>query len=182
MDFEQTYHSYFEALHRYAFTIILDNELAMDIVQDSFVSYYEKLEKNYSIEHVRAYLYKSVYNKALTLKRKQEADNERGKQFSYLATSESNAQDRIIEEEQKEKLERIMENALELLTDQGRIVFIKSRLEGKKYREIAEEMDLSIKTVEAHLSKALKIIRNYVRENEHLLSLTSILFLYEIFF
>ena len=182
MNFEQTYHSYFEALHRYAFTIILDNELAMDIVQASFIHYYEKIEANHSIEHVRAYLYKSVFNKALTVKKKLETDRERSKQFSYLSASESNAQDRIIEKEENEKLEQIMEKALELLTDQGRKVFVKSRLEGKKYREIAAEMDLSIKTVEAHLSKALKIIRNYVRENEHLLSLTSILFLYEIFF
>ncbi|HTO14707.1 MAG TPA: RNA polymerase sigma-70 factor [Edaphocola sp.] len=181
MSFEQTYYDYFEALHRYAFTIVMDNDQAMDIVQDAFVSYYEKMKSSHQIVHVRAYLYKSVYNKALTTIKKQKTARKRGEEITYLASKSSNAQDKIIEDEEKVRMERIMENALSLLTDQVKTVFMKSRLDGKKYREIAAEMDLSIKTVEAHLSKALKIIRNYVKENEHLLSLTSILFLYELF-
>ena len=53
----------------------------------------------------------------------------------------------------------MLSEALDKLPENTRLIFEKNRFEGKKYTEIAEEQQISVKTVEAHISKALKILR-----------------------
>lgn len=181
MSFEQLYRQLFPDLHRYAFTILGDYEWSVDVVQDAFVKYYRQLEGGTAITHNKAYLYKAVYHTAISQLRKKTT----GDRHSALAARDEevqmSAEDQRIEAERSRDMAILINKVLEQLPDQCKQVFLKSRAGGKKYREIAAEMGLSVKTVEAHMSKALKIIQEFIRVNRDKLSLIQIVMLYELF-
>lgn len=171
----------FQDLHRYAFTILRDADAATDVVQEAFIKYHQQLANGSVISFDKAYLYRSVYNAAVSALRKQ-AVAQKHEYMSATSASDSNAQDVRIAEEQNAAMQTLAEKILTAMPEQCRAVFLKSRTEGKKYREIAAEMDISIKTVEAHISKALKIIQELVRVNRDKISLIQIVLLYELFY
>ena len=63
-----------------------------------------------------------------------------------------------------EEIERILAAAIDKLPERCKLIFVKSRMEGKKYREIAEELNLSVNTVENQMGLALKKLRKELRE------------------
>lgn len=145
------FQTYFERLHRYAFTILKDNDGAKDAVQAVFLKLWERREHIDEEQSIKAYLYTAVYHYCLNVKRHHEIKNR------YLA------ENRMVHEMgnsliSKETTLQIM-NHIAALSPQCRLIFTKSRFEGKKYAEIAAELGLSIKTVEVQMGKALKILR-----------------------
>lgn len=170
----------FPDLHRYAFTILNDTDRATDVVQEVFIKYHQQLSNGSVISFDKAYLYRSVYNMAVSALRKQ-AVMQKHESMSAASGSDSNVQDMRIAEEQNVAMQALAAKILAVLPEQCKAVFLKSRSEGKKYREIAIEMGISIKTVEAHISKALKIIQELVRVNRDKISLIQIVLLYELF-
>ena len=150
---ERYFQEYFEGLRRYAFTILRDNDEAKDVVQAIFLKLMEKREELDSNQSIKSYLYTSVYNHCLNIKRHQKVkDRHRasGKELIYhmedtLSSKEDNRQ--------------IMAS-LESLPPRCRRIFTMSRLDEKKYAEIAAELGISVKTVETQMGKALKILRN----------------------
>lgn len=169
-DFKQVYQQYFQPLHRYAFTLVEDNDWAQDIVQDVFLAYYRKIQESVTILHPQAYLYRSVYNSALTQLRKKATEQKIHNHYPRDVSTDSR-EDLIAQSELTEQMNEKVRQILNQLPDQCRIAFLKSREEGKRYQQIAEEMGISIKTVEAHISKALKKIKELVRGKDWVLSL-----------
>lgn len=160
----QLYQAHFEELHRYAFTILNDSHLAEDAVQDCFIDFSVAMAKEKAILAPRAYLYKMVYNKALKLLQHKASDND----VLLLGQQKDDSQNRleaIVHSEKEFTKQQLMESVLALMPEQCRTVFLKSKLEQQKYKEIAAALNISEKTVEAHMSKALKIIREFVRVN-----------------
>lgn len=64
----------------------------------------------------------------------------------------------------EEDIETLLRNAIDKLPERCRLIFIKSRIEGKKYKEIAEELNLSVNTVEGQISIALKKLREELKD------------------
>ncbi|OCW92395.1 hypothetical protein A9168_16250 [Macellibacteroides sp. HH-ZS] len=64
----------------------------------------------------------------------------------------------------EEQIEILLRNAIDKLPERCRLIFIKSRIEGKKYKEIAEELNLSVNTVEGQISIALKKLREELKD------------------
>jgi RNA polymerase sigma-70 factor (ECF subfamily) len=154
----QLFHAHFEALHRYAYTIVKDNDTAKDMVQNVYTALWEKrLQLNIATHAERAYLYRSVYNTCLNHLK---SSNTQLKHH----TAAAKLNDSIDDEDRDDHLwwEEKLKNILDLLPDQCRTVFIKSKAEKLKYTEIAAALNISVKTVEAHMSKALKIIRQAI--------------------
>jgi RNA polymerase sigma-70 factor (ECF subfamily) len=180
LPFEETYRQLFASLHRYAFTIVNDNDWAIDIVQDAFLKYFHKLQQGAVIEQEKAYLFKVVYHTALTALRKEKKLKVKFRTMSGEETVDG-IEVTIIEKEKHHVLQRMVDEIVHELPPQCKEAFLKSRMEGKKYREIALEMGLSVKTVEAHISKAIKLVQEYLRVNGHKLSLIQIVLLYEAF-
>ena len=169
-EFRKVYQQYFQPLHRYAFTLVEDTEWAQDIVQDVFLAYLRKIQAPATILHPQAYLYRSVYNTAITQIRKKASEQKVNKHYPAGDAMESH-QDFLIQDEQAKQLNKNVQEVLHQLPEQCRTAFVKSRKEGKRYQQIAMEMDISVKTVEAHISKALKKIKELVRGKDWLLSL-----------
>lgn len=180
MSFEALYRQLFPDLHRYAFSILKDSDWATDVVQEAFIKYYHQLQNKSEITHNKAYLYRIVNNTAISQLRQQATQQ---KHYTLVAEAnevEQNAEEQRIQIEQNQTITALVSKIMNELPEQCKNVFIKSRSEGKKYREIADEMNISIKTVEAHMSKALKIIQEFIRVNRDLLSLIQIVMLYEL--
>jgi len=166
LNLEQLYKNNFEGLHRYAFTKVRDNELASDLVQSVFLKFAEGKIAIADIANIRAYLYRMMHNACMDHFRQQSSASHTPLQHVlHIADEDGNMQETILQREMQEQRLALIEKILSELPPQARLVFEKSRTEGKKYREISAELGLSEKTVEAHMSKALKIIRNHIRVN-----------------
>ncbi|MNU24731.1 ECF RNA polymerase sigma factor SigE [compost metagenome] len=163
-DFEYIYKQHFESLYRYAFTIVKDSALAQDITQDVFLNYYHVcIQQGNEVQNARAYLYRSIHNHALKQIRNSSRQETLGRNFSAQQQSTPNKEEELIDQHTRIEFYRMANEILDSLPPQCRIVFEKSRMEHKKYEEIAEELHISTKTVEGHISKALKLIRSFLQ-------------------
>lgn len=153
-EFEVLFKTYFKALYAYALTILKDEIAAEEVVQNVFLKLWERkelLEK----ESIKAYLYKCVYHDSLNHIRHMKV---RGKFVEYAQRTEAFGDD-AHEVTVGRELEVKLRQALNELPQQCRTVFQMSRFQNLKYQEIADALDISVKTVEAHMGKALKSLR-----------------------
>jgi RNA polymerase sigma-70 factor (ECF subfamily) len=132
-----------------------DPDESEEVVQLVFVKMWEKREKFEINTSLKSYLYKSVYHSALNAIKHQKVKEE------YLHMKQSQIQDSEIQSTQSLKeLESRIEKALNALPEQCRLIFSMSRFEDLKYREIADILNISIKTVENQMGKALRLMRH----------------------
>lgn len=157
--FEKVFHTYYSALVIYAKTILKDQNEAEDIVQQVFIIVWEKRSVIEVHTSLRAMLYKSVYNACLNRIKQLNVRNK------YVADAQHTLQKVSVDEgiQQKELQSRI-ENALNALPEQCGKIFKLSRFEQLKYQEIADELGISVKTVENQMGKALKIMKEHLKD------------------
>ena len=159
--FEMLFRTYYQPLCNYAYTFVQDRDEAEEIVQATFLSVWEKRDKLDIHTGVRPYLYAMVRNAALNILK-----HEKIKQ-QHVALELAVA-DRSVESVTRtvmaSELETRIHKALEKLPEQCRLVFKLSRFEELKYAEIADQLNISIKTVENQMGKALKIMREQLKD------------------
>ena len=140
-------------------------DIAREIVQDFFVRLYEKRQTLSIGVSVKSYLYRSVYNCCINYFNQRNIQEKHLKSIDLERDVEENLQSEIDTIELQYKIHEVIE---ELPTKCQRI-FKMNRLEGLKNEEIANQLNLSKRTVETQISKALKILRNklanYMPEN-----------------
>jgi RNA polymerase sigma-70 factor (ECF subfamily) len=154
--FEQLFKSHFKALYGYAFTILNDDVMAEEVVQNVFCRMWEKREQIAINQSAKAYLYRSVYNESLNYLKHQRVKAA----YQQHAARNTDTAEHAAAQMSHSQLQQQLAKALNELPEQCRAIFQKSRFEELKYREIADEMGLSIKTVENQMGKALKILRS----------------------
>ena len=155
-EIERLFKTHFESLHRYAFTILKDEDSAKDAVQAVFLNLLEKERSIQTEDSAKSYLFRSVFNQCINILKKDEALVKRHLDYMYLKS------DREQEGDLQDMKKRI-DGVLDQLPPQCRVVFVKSRMDQMKYAEIADDLGIAVKTVEAHMSKALKLIRTALR-------------------
>lgn len=160
-DFDKIYVRFFPRMHRFAKEYVLLDEDAENIVQDVFMVLWEKRDSLEIQISLSSYLFSLVKNRCL--------DYLRHKVIAEQYEQELHAKLRSLENlnyafTSEEELEKMFFSAIEKLPQRCREIFLKSRLEGKKYREIAEEMNLSVNTVENQMALALKKLRVELKE------------------
>lgn len=153
--FEQTFRAHFKALHAYACTILKDEATAEEMVQNVFYKLWEKKEQIQVQQSISAYLYKSVYYECLNYLKHTKVKSAYQAHAAYHQSENDNAADTTSMRE----LEKKLGEALQDLPEQCRTIFQMSRFEELKYREIAERLNISVKTVENQMGKALRILR-----------------------
>lgn len=155
--FETLFKAHFKALHAYASAMLQNDEMAEEIVQNMFMKLWEKRSRVEIQTSVKAFLYKCVHNDVLNYIKHQKIKTKYRDFTAYSMNhhAESKASDRL----ELNELEGRLGDALNVLPQQCRTIFQMSRFEELKYREIADELGLSIKTVENQMGKALKILR-----------------------
>ncbi len=154
--FEELFKAQFKALHSYASVMLYHDSHAEEIVQNVFVRIWEKRDLLDVQISAKAYLYKCVHNDCLNyLKHKKIKAKYQDHAAFTMNDQTNNTSDKLILGELQERLQV----ALNELPEQCRTIFQMSRFEELKYREIADELGLSIKTVENQMGKALRILR-----------------------
>jgi RNA polymerase sigma-70 factor (ECF subfamily) len=154
--FERVFKTYFKNLHSYAFTILKNEAEAEEIVQQVFFKLWERMESLHISGSIAAYLYRAVHNDCLNyLKHERIKTNHRLHVVYSMKNEAEQASKKVLNSELQQKLD----NAMSELPEQCRTIFQLSRFEDMKYREIADKLDISIKTVENQMGKALKLLR-----------------------
>ncbi|MEL6970827.1 MAG: RNA polymerase sigma-70 factor [Bacteroidota bacterium] len=158
--FEQLFRAHFEYLCNYALQYVEDMDTAQEICQKVFIRLWEKRAEMDPQQSIKSYLFTSVRNRCLNYIR----DNK--KYRSSVLDLDCGEFDLAGEEDNyaSEDLQQRVAAALNELPEKCRLVFEMSRFQGLKYREIAEELDISQKTVEAHMSKAMKMLRERLQD------------------
>jgi RNA polymerase sigma-70 factor (ECF subfamily) len=155
--FEQLYKSCFSGLYAYACTILKNEGVAEEVVQQVFFKIWDKKEELDFTISLKAYLYRAVHNASLNYikHRKVKATSESGIVFLMKQQTEP-ADKKLLNKEMEGRLRK----ALNELPAQCRTIFQLSRFENLKYHEIASELGLSAKTVENQMGKALRLMRS----------------------
>ncbi len=152
--FEQLFNEHYASLCAFAFHYTEDHQVAEDIVQDVFSTLWENADKVEIRTNLKSYLLGAVRNAALNyLKHSKIVD--RYQQEEKTTPAPALSHDFLEFEELHEQIEQ----ALDQLPPKCREVFEMSRVEEMKYSEIAKNLDISIKTVETQISRALKVMR-----------------------
>ena len=154
--FEQVFKTHYKNLHAYAFTILKDEDEAEEMVQQVFFKLWERSEHLSFSGPIAAYLYRAVHNESLNFIKHQKV--KAGHQL-HVAYSMKNKTEHGQGKVMRKELENKFREALNELPEQCRTVFQLSRFEDMKYKDIADKLNISIKTVENHMGKALKLLR-----------------------
>lgn len=159
--FEKVYSYYYPRLNYFAKQYVFDPESAKNIVQDVFTELWDKRNTLQEETNLNAWLFTVTKNKSLKiishLKSQKNYDSyikSRQLDANYNALSDFDTSNFVFEE-----LQTQINEVLGKLSPACRKVFEMSRFEDRKNREIAVELNLSIKTVEAHISKALRSLK-----------------------
>ncbi|MGE5394847.1 MAG: RNA polymerase sigma-70 factor [Candidatus Saccharibacteria bacterium] len=152
------FHDYFPPLVAFANKYVGDLDISEEIVQVVFVKLFEKRHHLNILTSLKSYLYKMVYNDCLNAINSKKISSRHYSQYAQQMDRQADFQDMI---EQTEKEQRIYQ-ALDKLPPQCKLIIRQSRLEGKKNREIADELNISVRTVETQISKALKMLRSAI--------------------
>ena len=159
--FEQVFKTHFKSLHSYACTILKDEAYSEEIVQQVFFKLWERADRIDISGSVAAYLYRAVHNESLNYLKHQKV---KSTHQMHVAYSMKNVVESASKTLQAKELEKKIQTALNELPEQCRTVFQMSRFDEMKYREIADKLNISVKTVENQIGKALKTLRVKLEE------------------
>ncbi len=157
---EIIYNQYYNYLCHATYKILNDSVATEDIVQDVLMEIWKKKDKLDITISLKAYLRRASINKAL--------NHLRGKKMKF-EDDDSYTETFVDTDDSQEKLEylelsEVINKAIESLPEKCRLVFSMSRFESMTYQEISDKLEISIKTVENQISKALRILRSRVKE------------------
>lgn len=157
---EQWFQDYYPMLTAYACKMIQDEEAAKELVQELFLHLFEKKD-NLSVSHSpKSYLFQAVRNRCLNYLKKQR----RVQTISLDAASDTS--DDLIDPVETSELEYMLHSWIKELPPACQQIFRLNRFEGKSNQEIADSLNISKRTVEGQISKALKILRKRMKDLE----------------
>jgi RNA polymerase sigma-70 factor (ECF subfamily) len=155
--FQELFKGLFKPLCGFAMKFTGDLDTSKNLVHEVFIQLWEKFDSLPPDSNYKSYCYTAVRNRCLNYIRDKKKfvaiENVRDEKVTELNTS-------LETSELGEKIEA----AISSLPEKCRMIFELNRVEGLKYAEIAEKLNISIKTVEAQMSKALGIMKEHLRE------------------
>jgi RNA polymerase sigma-70 factor, ECF subfamily len=151
--FDELFRKYYKKLVFFAIKILKNQDTATEVVQDLFVNFWEKRHQLEPKISLQAYLYRSVYNNCVHLSKKEKKFQ--GDELS-LINEPSEDFNNLLE---NNELEVRIYDLIEQLPPECKKIFKMSRFDELKYQQIADQLNLSVKTVETQMSRALKFLR-----------------------
>jgi RNA polymerase sigma-70 factor (ECF subfamily) len=154
--FKVLYYRYYEQLYTFLWRRTQDGEISKDLVQELFMRLWNNRHNLDSRYALKSYLYKIGHNLVIDHLRKKGVEQ-------TLFVADPPDEKAAFEENEHFELKESIDAAIRELPEPVRTVFCMSRFEGLKYTEIAETLEISVKTVEARMSKALAILRRKLK-------------------
>ena len=154
--FEAIFKTHFSYLSNVAFSIVKDEDDAYDIVQQVFIKFWDKRFDINIEDNIKSYLHRAAFNTSLNFidKNKRKIKIEDEQLANIPSNTHENSQDFLSGE-----VEEAIKKAIAELPEKCQVVFSLSRYSDLSNKEIAEELDISVKGVEKHISRALRELR-----------------------
>ena len=160
--FERLFHTFYEDLCRFASQYVSASDVVEDLVQDVFFNVWERRRALDAQQSIQAYLYKAVRNEALKHLNRQRVRKQQGKPQQELR--ERSLQGSPEQALWNKELEAEAQKALDALPERRRRIFMLSREHDLTYAEIADLLDISVKTVETQMGRALGFLEERLDE------------------
>ena len=164
--FDKIFHNHYENLCNFAFLFLKNSSKSEEVVSDVFLNLWKKKQRIIIKTNLKAYLYQSTRNAAISDLRKEKnihvSNEENSEQRKY--TFDLSPETLLIRKEICEGFREL----IDLMPKQAALVFRLHKVDGMSYREIAQLLDLSNKTVENHMGRALKLMRELYHKNPEL--------------
>lgn len=157
--FEQVFKQYYQPLCNYAGPLLKDFDEAEEVVQNVFYTMWSKRESLEITTSLKAYLYRAVHNDCLNKLKHLKVRAHYAADYKHTQ-QEVDHSSSLVEKELSQQIQQ----AIDELPEQCGQVFRLSRFEHLKYQEIAERMGLSVKTVENHMGRALRLLRERLKD------------------
>jgi len=172
---DNLFRKYYKILRAYAYRLSGDEYISEDIVQDVYYELWKKRDELIMKDAIKYYLFRSIYTKTLNYLNSKAYTEQEPFEYStegriqqiYLQSQFLDQESELIYKELKDKINTIINS----LPEQCKKVFVLSRKHDLKNREIAEQLDISVKAVEKHISKALSILRLSLKDVRFILLL-----------
>ena len=154
--FELVFNQHFGVLTSYALRFLDEREEAEEIVQDVFVKFWDKCEELAPDSSIKSYLYRSVHNTCLNQIKHQRVKDAYKQHVMFHM---ENSAEMSFDHKDPDKVRNEILSEIDKLPPRCSEIFKLSRLEGLKYQEIADHLEISVKTVEVQMGKALRVLR-----------------------
>jgi len=165
--FELFYKKYYRPLLTVAYRYVENTEIAEEIVHDVFITIWNKAGQLNIQSSMKSYLFRSIVNSSLNHIKKEKKQLE--KQSAYKIAQERDLENGTDEtNEADEALLKGLEDALALLPEKCKQVMYLSRFGKLKQQDIADQMEISIKTVKNHLTYGFKKLREHIEKHQQL--------------
>lgn len=166
--FEQLFRAYFPYLCTTAYKFIPRSEIVEDLSQEVFYEIWRRRDNLRINTSLKAYLRRAVINKALNHLRDQKAGA-----HTEIPEQKEAPRQYIVGQLEADDMQKLIDSAIDELPEKCRLVFLLSRFDQLSYAEIAERLDISPKTVENQIGKALRLLRERLKP---FLSITLLIF------
>ncbi len=157
--YELLYKVYYNELASYIFSLNKNKQQAEDIVQNVMLNIWKNRHLLKIETSLKSYLYKASYYEFITLY------NSQKRELIYINSAQKNALDVFSEDDSdviQNKVKKVQE-AIDKLPPKCKEIFILNKFKGLRYQEVADNLNISIKTVEAQMSKALSRIKKEIK-------------------
>lgn len=156
--FKKLFLRFYDPLCQFSWQYTHSRHISEELVQEVFLGLWQSRESLDPRKNIKSYLYKSVRNKALNHIKHKELAREYNRKIEWVKPSPV-TQHHSERKEEPSEFVQAAQRAIENLPSRARQVYKLSRREGLTYREIASVLDISVKTVESQMSRALKTLR-----------------------
>jgi RNA polymerase sigma-70 factor (ECF subfamily) len=173
--FELFYKKYYKQLFAVAYRYAGQAQAAEEIVHDVFITIWNKADQLNIQYSMKSYLFRSVVNSSLNLLKKEKTDAQQRAKYLSVHPGELGDEDEV-RKDAEEAMLKGLEEALTLLPERCRQVMYLSRFGKLKQKEIAEQMNISIKTVKNHLTYGFQKLREHLESNKKVIIQLFILF------
>lgn len=169
--FDALYEKYCKRVYKFAYSILKTREEAENMVQEVFLNLWENRHKVEKDSSIKSYMFTITYNSAVSIIRKKARESEF---IEYLKSVQKIDEEPVDVALEYTELANKLDEIINSLPQRQKEVYLLHKVEGMKYNEIAERLSISVNTIENHMSRALKTIREKIGNY----SLIIILFVY----
>lgn len=154
--FDVLYKKYCKKVYKFGYSILKSTEEAENLMQDVFLSLWENRHKVEKDSSIKSYVFTITYNSAISTLRKKVRESEF---VEYLKSLQEIREEPVDAGLEYKELTNKLENIINELPRRQKEIYLMHRIEGLKYIEIAKLLNISVNTIENHMSRALKTIR-----------------------
>ncbi len=152
--FDYLFHYYYSGLVVFSSRFVENAEVAEDIVQDFFFKLWINRRKLVIRQSLKSYFFSAIKNRSIDFLKREKNGKKVKTEIAYI--QESDNENLFVESE----LEELINNAIEKLPEKCKHIFLMNRFQGIKPAEIAEIEHISVRTVEGHIGKAIRLLRS----------------------